>query len=210
MIVTRTIVVAVLGLPFLVGFDTPQSKQAAGKRKVVCPDEVTTIGHFRNYSYGFSVSIPPGLKGLWNSARCVKDERNCVCLGDHGRFIPVDKNSYIEIFVRTENYETLRESIEEEVEWNSKRHKDEKELAEVVTRAPARLGGASATRLMIKYQDAKTGATMLEDIIIGRPVDRVHRGWLYLITLVTPDNVYARRKALLQSIVRSWKYRSRP
>ena len=210
MIVTRTIAVALLGLPFLIGFRPPHPRHAVVRNKVRCPDEMATTGYYRNYSYSFSISIPHGLKGFWNSARCVKDERDCVCMGDHGRFMPIDKSSYIQVFVEVQNEETVKESIDEEVEFILRTHEEKKERADVVTRAPARLGGASATRLMLRYQDAKTGETMLKDIIIGGPVDRVHSGWLYSITLVTADKLYAKRKALFYSIIRSWRYRSRP
>jgi hypothetical protein len=207
---TRTIAVVLLGLPFLLGFRPPEARHGVAKNNVRCPDEIVTTGYYRNYSYGFSISIPHGLKGFWNSARCVKDKQDCVCMGDHGRFMPIDRFSYLQVFVEVQNEETVKESIDEEVAFILRTHKEKKEPAKVVTRAPSRLGGASATRLMLKYQDAKTGETMSEDIIIGGRVDRVHSGWLYSITWVTPDKLYAKRKALFYSIIRSWRYRSRP
>lgn len=206
----RTISVVLLGLPFLVGFCPAQPRHTFVKGKVLCPDEIATTGYYRNYSYGFSISIPHGLKGFWNSARCVKDKQDCVCMGDHGRFMPIDRSSYLQVFVEVQNEETVKESIDEEVRFILRAHEEKKERADVVTRAPARLGGASATRLMLRYHDAKTGETMLKDIIIGGPVDRVHSGWSYSITLVTPDKFYKKRKALFYSIIRSWRYRSRP
>jgi len=124
--------------------------------------------------------------------------------------MPIDRFSYLQVFVEVQNEETLKESIDEEVAFILRTHKEKKEPARVVTRAPSRLGGASATRLILKYQDAKTGEIMSEDIIIGGRFDRVHSGWLYSITLVTPDKLYAKRKALFYSIIRSWRYRSRP
>jgi len=194
----------------MVGFCPAQPRYTFFKGKVLCPDEIATTGYYRNYSYGFSISIPHGLKGFWNSARCVKDKQDCVCMGDHGRFMPIDRFSYLQVFVEVQNEETLKESIDEEVAFILRTHKEKKEPAKVVTRAPSRLGGASATRLILKYQDAKTGEIMSEDIIIGGRFDRVHSGWLYSITLVTPDKLYAKRKALFYSIIRSWRYRSRP
>jgi hypothetical protein len=109
---TRTISVVLLGVPFLVGFCPAQPRYTFVKGKVRCPDEIATTGYYRNYSYGFSISIPRGLKGYWNSARCVKNKRDCVCMGDHGRFIPVDRYSYVQVFVEVMNSETVRESID--------------------------------------------------------------------------------------------------
>jgi hypothetical protein len=207
---TRTISVVLLGVPFLVGFCPAQPRYTFVKGKVRCPDEIATTGYYRNYSYGFSISIPRGLKGFWNSAICVKDKRDCVCMGDHGRFIPVDRYSYLQVFVEPQNSETIRESIDEEIGFMLRTHEEKKEPAEVVTRASARLGGESATRLRLKYQDAKTRESMLEDSIIGWLVDRDHGGWLYSITSATPEKLYPKHKALFYSIMRSWRYRSVP
>src|SRR6266436_3113221 len=74
-----------------------------------CPDDKTYTGAYRNPQYGFSIVIPAGLKGYWNSARCAPDEKyGCVCMGDHGRFIPLSIDASIEAFV----------GWEMESEWN--------------------------------------------------------------------------------------------
>src|SRR6267143_351140 len=65
-----------------------------------CPDDKTYTGTYRNIVFGFSIVIPAGLKGYWNSARCAPDEKyGCVCMGDHGRFIPLSDDAHIEAFV---------------------------------------------------------------------------------------------------------------
>lgn len=209
MMTTRIISAVILLLPSLVGLCPARPRDTFVKGEIRCPDETATTGYYRNYSYGFSISIPRGLRGFWNSARCVKDKRDCVCMGDHGRFIPVDRNSYLQVFVGTQNSETIRESIDEEVGFILRTHEEKKERAEVVTRVSSRLGGVSATRLKLRYRDAKTGEFMLEDSIISPPpVDRNHGGFLYSVTLSTPEKQYAKRKALFYSIIMSWRFRS--
>lgn len=178
------------------------------KGKVRCPDEVATTAFYRNYSYGFSIWIPNGLKGYWNSAKCVKEERDCVCMGDHGRFIPIDRYSYLQVFVGVQNTETIRESINEEIESIMRSHSDKKESVEVMRRARSRLGGIPGTEVTFRYPDAKSGKTMFETIIIcPPPADRSHGGFLYTVTLSAPEKYYSRRKSLYWAVKRSWKFR---
>jgi len=195
--------------PLLTAFTGPHPSYPSIKRVVSCPDEVATAGYYRNYSYGFSISIPRGLRGFWNSARCVKDKRDCVCMSDHGRFIPLDRHSYLEVFVEVQNAETVEESIDDELAFSLKRHKEKGELAELVSRSRARLGCMTGVYWRLRYQDVKTGELMLRDTIISPPpVDRSHGGFLYSVTLVTPKKLYTKRRTLLFSIIKSWKYRS--
>ena len=209
MIVARTIAILLAGSLVFAGFRTGHASNLLVEDKVRCPDEITTTGYYRNHSYDFSISIPSGLKGFWNSARCVKDERDCICMGDHGRFIPVDRYSYLQVFVSTQNSETTKETIDEEIESRLATHKQKKAPAVVITRAPARLDGVWATRLTLRYRDTKTRQIMLEDSIICAPVDPDHGGWLYTISLATPEMLYPKRKALFYSIIKSWRFRTR-
>src|SRR6266540_2267427 len=57
-----------------------RSQRKAAASKSPCPDDRAWTGRYRNYVYGFSIVIPRGLKGYWNSARCAPDEKlGCVC-----------------------------------------------------------------------------------------------------------------------------------
>jgi hypothetical protein len=63
-----------------------------------CSDNIATKGWYRNISFGFSVIIPSGLTGRWNSIPCVDGEKgDCICMADHGRFISLADNNYINI-----------------------------------------------------------------------------------------------------------------
>lgn len=65
----------------------PASAWAA---EALCPDQRATTGVYRNDSYGFTVVIPKGLEGWWNSSLCVPEPAvGCVCMGDHGRELPL-------------------------------------------------------------------------------------------------------------------------
>jgi len=73
---------------------------AAQATDVICPDQASTTGIYKNLSYGFSVRVPSPLKGTWNSARCSYDEatRGCVCMSDHGRDVALPGDGTISIF----------------------------------------------------------------------------------------------------------------
>jgi len=179
------------------------------KRKIQCPDEIATTGYYRNYSYGFSIWIPRGLKGYWNSARCVKDKAECVCMGDHGRWIPIDHYSYIQVFVGTQNSDTVKESIEEAIQLLQQHHADRIESFDVVSRTMRRLNGIHGVQMRFRYKDVETGQTMLENIIICPPPnDRDHGGFLYFVTLAAPEAAYLKRKPILDSIIMSWRFKN--
>lgn len=82
----------------LSGFGAPAPTPAPAP--VVCPDKLVTTGAYRNFSYGFTVTLPASLHGHWNSAECFYDAalRDCVCLSDHGRDIPLGPEGRIVIF----------------------------------------------------------------------------------------------------------------
>ena len=198
-------------IPLLVGFNAPQARRARVEHRVLCPDEIATTGYYRNYSYGFSFSIPRGFKGFWNSARCVKEKQDCVCMGDHGRYIPLDEDSFIQVFVSPQNEETVKDSIDEEVRYRLSAHEKQGEQAIIVRRGRAALGNVAATRLTLKYRQAKTGKTMIEDQVMSPPpLDGHHGGFIFSVTLSSPENQYAKSKALFHSIIRSWRFRSVP
>src|SRR6478672_8790082 len=95
-----------------------QTKRATSESSEPCPDQKTYTGKYRNWVYGFSIIIPAGLKGYWNSARCAPDEKyGCVCTGDHGRFIPLSDTAAMNAFVgwQMESVWTLRDYEDDEV-----------------------------------------------------------------------------------------------
>ncbi|WP_027360800.1 hypothetical protein [Desulforegula conservatrix] len=71
----------------------------AATAHAACPDEIPSLGKYRNYSFGFSILIPQGLKGFWNSAACIQEaDGSCLCMSDHGRIIPLKNDNTIEIY----------------------------------------------------------------------------------------------------------------
>lgn len=52
-----------------------------------CSANFTATGVYRNYSFGFTMTIPRGLKATWSSPPCSVDKstNDCICMNDHGR-----------------------------------------------------------------------------------------------------------------------------
>ena len=197
-----------LALFFLLSIGQAQSKKLVSEI-VRCPDDAPTIGWYRNYSYGFSITIPQNLKGYWNSGPCAKEQNDCVCMGDHGRYIPIRKGSYLEVFVSAWTSETGKQSVDDEQSFILENHRGKGENAETINLTVARVNGFPATRLKLRYNDAKTGVVMIEDSIICATTDKEHEGWVYKIHLVTPESRYRKDKLFLKAVLKSWRFRKR-
>jgi hypothetical protein len=73
--------------------------QPAHAASANCPDTTLIKRHYHNFTYGFDLLIPKGLTARWNSAACSIDAKlGCVCMGDHGRDIPLDGGGQIGVF----------------------------------------------------------------------------------------------------------------
>ena len=200
----------ILGLGILVNTGHTQTTPKSVSKTVRCPDDAPTTGWYRNYSYGFSITIPLGLKGYWNSVPCAKDKNDCVCMGDHGRQIPIRKGAYLEVVADHWIEETREESIGRVLEIGIETHKENGENAETLKRTAGWLNGFPASRLKLRYKDPKTGVRMIEEIIICAPTDREHSGEVYTIYLVTPESSYNKDIQLLGRVQRSWRFRKIP
>ncbi len=158
---------------------------------------------YRNYVYGFSIVIPRGLKGYWNSARCAPDEKyGCVCMGDHGCFIPLSTDASIEAFV----------GYQMEPEWSLGDHErqavsfltDDKQNQQVhvVRSGWSRLGHLRARRFEARF--LKNNKPMITDYIIA-----LHKGVEYELILRTLPERYRRDRIQFEKMIASWTLASR-
>jgi hypothetical protein len=93
-------------LPKLLLVATLLASAAVQASDALCPDDRATTGLYRNYSYGFTVVIPRGLEGWWNSPACVPGPpEGCVCMGDHGRDVPLRGGGSISIYADPQVFE---------------------------------------------------------------------------------------------------------
>jgi hypothetical protein len=61
-----------------------------------CPP--TKTGLYRNEEYGYSVTIPAGLKGAWNSPCQMDPKDGCICIGAHGLTVPLEAGASLDFF----------------------------------------------------------------------------------------------------------------
>ena len=131
-------------------------------------------------------------------------------MGDHGRYIPIKENAYLEVFVGPMNYETRKETIDDEYDFELKHVKERGEEVETLSKTGARLNRVTATRLNLRYVDTKTGVRMLTDVIICVPMDKEHKGFVYKIYLVTPESSYNDDRVLLSRVLQNWRFTTIP
>ena len=164
-----------------------------------CPDERAWTGRYRNYVFGFSLLIPRGLKGYWNSPRCAPDEKyGCICMNDHGRFIPLSSDAHIEAFV----------GYQMEPDWSVRDHErqavsfltDDKQNQHVtVVRSQwFRLGTLRTRRFEARY--SRNNKPVITDHIVA-----LYKGVEYELILVTSPGRYAADQRQFKRIIASWR-----
>ncbi|HYK20994.1 MAG TPA: hypothetical protein VEV42_09690 [Pyrinomonadaceae bacterium] len=173
--------------------------QGKGASKPPCPDERAWTGRYRNYVFGFSIRIPRGLKGYWNSPRCAPDEKyGCVCMNDHGRFIPLASEAHIEAFV----------GYQMEPDWSVREHerqavsflRDDKQNQHVtvVHSLWFRLGSLRARRFEARY--LKNNKPVITDHIVA-----LYKGVEYELILVTSRGRYAADRRQFEKFIATWR-----
>jgi hypothetical protein len=164
-----------------------------------CPDDKVYTGKYRNLVYGFSIVIPAGLKGYWNSARCAPDEKyGCVCMGDHGRFIPLSRDASIDAFV----------SYQMESEWSLIDHENDAisslktreniERLKVIGSKWVRLGNLKGRRFVVR--SIKDNKGFVTDHIMA-----LHNGVEYELILSTSADRYKKDKIQFEKVIASWR-----
>lgn len=172
----------------------PQAKSASAE---LCPDEKTYTGKYRNWLYGFSMAIPAGLKARWNSARCAKDAEGCVCMSDHGRYIPLSEDAGIEIYAGYDVLEQSRDEDEQfEIEFLSKENGVER--VERVSSGENQLGKLRAHTLLLKF--VKEGKIGFKEEITAK-----HKGVEYTLTLRTWEDRHQQDRRKFKQVIASWK-----
>jgi hypothetical protein len=164
-----------------------------------CPDQKAHVGKYRNLVYGFSIIIPAGLKGYWNSAPCAPDEKyGCICLGDHGRFIPLSDDTHIEAFVsyQMESEESVIDHENNDI--SSLRHEQGIEQVRIVGSRWYRLGNLKARRFKVRFVE-KTKNVVADHIIA------LHKGVEYELILYTSAERYQRDEIQFEKVVASWR-----
>lgn len=175
------------------------------KKDTACPDDKAWTGKYRNYSYGFTIVIPTGLKGFWNSASCVSHPDGCICMQDHGRIIPLTPEPskperYIEAYA--DNGADLDEpTVAEAVKGHLRliRERSREKRMQVRKRIGITLAGLKGERAVVRYYDAKLQAWMMEDF-----VELMRGGVEYSLYLRTPEKTYEHDRGAFDTVVASF------
>lgn len=174
----------------------------------ICPDTHAWTGEYRNFSYGFTIVIPKGYKGFWNSARCVSDGKNCTCMSDHGRIIPLSGEPYeeerhVEAYASHGaelNEPTVTEAVKRDLSSVSERSKPAS--VRVLKQAKINLAGQPGSRVLVQYYDKKIQRWFLEDF-----VEVLKDGDRFSLYLRTPRNHYKKDKPIFEAVLTSFKFK---
>lgn len=164
-----------------------------------CPDDKIYTGTYRNLVYGFSIVIPAGLKGYWNSARCAPHEKyGCVCLGDHGRFIPLASDAGMEAFVGYEMESEWKAIDYEKSDISYLRNQNDVRQLTIINSDRFRLGRLNGRRFVVEF--VKNNKKVIKDHVIA-----LHRGVEYELILTTLADRYRNDKTQFEKLIASWK-----
>lgn len=176
-----------------------QTIPAKTTQRQPCPDQQAYTGKYRNAVFGFSMIIPAGLRGYWNSAKCAPDERyGCICMGDHGRSIPLSDHSAIDAFVgwQMEDEWTPRDYENNEVA-QLKGKPGVKEVRVVSSRS-IRLGSVRARRFVVRFSENDEG-------VVAERIIALRKGVEYQLILHTVPQRYRKDRREFDKVVASWR-----
>jgi len=191
---------------------TASSKQQPGNGSAPpsveqCPDTHGWTGKYENISYGFTIMIPEGYEGFWNSARCVSAEDGCTCMSDHGRIIPLSHEPYederhIEVFA-SHGAELEEPTVSQAVTQNLRRVRERARRHSLIVRK--RLGvtvdHVRGERVVVRYYDKSMKAWLVEDFI-----ELLKDGDRYSLYLRTPRRKYEHDRHIFEAMVASFAF----
>jgi hypothetical protein len=162
---------------------------------------------YQNYSYGFRIVIPQGLKGFWNSAGCIEGPDGCTCMSDHGRIIPLGPESrqgeperHIEAYAGYAAHifpVNLSEAVKSHLDRIRKRSRGRK--MEIRKRASVSVAGLKGERIVARYLDAKSRTWMVEDFI-----ELLRDDVEYDLYLRTPEQYYKQDQTVFDNVIASF------
>jgi hypothetical protein len=158
---------------------------------------------YRNYVYGFSVSIPAGMVGSGSTPPAP----------DHGFGIDLDNphstawngaaefpKSYLYV---DGSYNSVEwERLGDVAETHLRYLRENRRNVSVWRRKTTRLGGLSATRIVARYEEG--GVEMVSDEVIAFQGDVGEATAVYTLSLSTPLSKYERDRPVLEEMQKGW------
>jgi hypothetical protein len=170
----------------------------------VCPDQRTYTGKYRNQYYGFSIVIPVGRKGYWNSGRCEPDEKyGCICMGpDHGRVIPLADGAHIEAYTGYQMESEWSVNDYEKAGLSLLKNWQGVEQVKVLSSKGVWLDKVKARRYAVQYLEKD------QNIIVERII-ALHEGIEYDLILRTLAHRYQQDRREFEKVRASWRLNPR-
>jgi hypothetical protein len=205
-------------LGFAVASDPAQSgqdqspKKSTSEKISACPDARAWTGKYQNYSYGFSIVIPQGLRGFWNSAGCIENSDGCTCMSDHGRIIPLgsepredEPERHIEAYAGYAAHiypVVLSEAVKSHLDRIRERSRDKS--MKIRKRVRVTVAGLNGQRFVVRYFAVKSQTWMVEDFI------ELLRGDVeYDLYLRTPEGNYEHDQSVFDNVIASFRLTKR-
>jgi hypothetical protein len=162
-----------------------------------CPNKNPSIGEYRNLHHRFSIVIPVGLKGYWNSRACDS------AATDHGRRIPLAIDATIEVFAFYDpmDFEFFPANGEHNEILVLRRNKHVSQVKRLRS-GWFRLGDANAHRYAVQFRRDKK-------MFISDNVVVLYEHVVYELTLHTMAKRYEADKRLFEEIIASWRWTQR-
>jgi hypothetical protein len=169
-------------------------------------------GRYVNSAHGYSFTVPTGYRGQWQSP-CVYDEklRDCICIGNHGLFIALNKTSTINVFsaypVEFDEDGPSQAAILESMV--AKEREEGNKLGATSFRVESvQVRTNWARRVSMSWVDASSHRKMKK--VSYQLVTRVHKpggeSAEVTVTLVAPEDEYDARVPLLSEVLESFKW----
>jgi hypothetical protein len=168
-----------------------------------CPNKKPSIGEYRNLHHGFSIIIPAGLKGYWNSPACDSAGNDCICATDQGRRIPLATDATIEVFAFYDpmDFEFFPPNAEHNEILILRRNKHVSQVKRLRS-GWFRLGDVNAHRYAIQFRRDKK-MFMSDNVLV------LYEHVVYDLSLHTMADRYERDKKLFEEIIASWRWTQR-
>jgi len=177
---------------------TGAAAQPRTKSKEPCPDKKTYTGRYHNSLYGFSITIPAGLKGYWNSAACSPAGDDCICFTDHGRVIPLGGDAAIDAFVGYQMEVEWSPINYQRIEVSSLAKEKNVDRVKLLRSGWVRLHSLRARRFRVTFM--RDHKNLITDHVLA-----LHKGVLYELILRTSADRYETDRIPFQKIIASWR-----
>jgi hypothetical protein len=188
-------------LPTLVASIAVALMPMAAAAADICPDTIATTGEYRNYSFGFTVTIPHGLKANWNSPSCSigRGTDMCICMKDHGRGISLQGGGNISVFATYNTIDdTLPTAVFDDLEMFKGRNSgSEFAVAEL---GRYRLKGMRAWRYIARSNQG--GEITVREAVVAQTLSSSVEVFIYI---EAPESQYESYRPAYLSLLRSWR-----